>query len=116
MRLRTIAFRNLMRRKTKALFILVGLLIGIASVVAFVSLVEALTKEINHKMEKYGANILIVPKTENLSLTYGGISLGGLSFDMQEIQQADLEKIRTIKNSANVAAVGPMVLGAVRGQ
>ena len=114
MKLRTIAFRNLMRRKAKALFILVGLLIGIASVVAFVSLVEALTKEINHKMEKYGANILIVPKTENLSLTYGGISLGGLSFDMQEIRQADLEKIRTIKNAANVAAVGPMVLGAVR--
>jgi putative ABC transport system permease protein len=113
MKLRTIAFRNLMRRKAKALFILVGLLIGIASVVAFVSLVEALTKEINHKMEKYGANILIVPKTENLSLTYGGISLGGLSFDMQEIKQADLEKIRTIKNKANVAAVGPLVLGAV---
>jgi putative ABC transport system permease protein len=65
-------------------------------------------------MEKYGANILIVPKTENLSLTYGGISLGGLSFDMQEIKQADLEKIRSIKNAANVAAVGPMVLGAVQ--
>ncbi len=113
MKLRTIAYRNLMRRKAKALFILVGLLIGIASVVAFISLVEALTTEINHKMEKYGANILIVPKTENLSLTYGGISLGGLSFDMKEIKQADLEKIRTIKNKANVAAIGPMVLGAV---
>ena len=113
MKLRTIAFRNLMRRKAKALFILVGLLIGIASVVAFISLVEALTKEINHKMEKYGANILVIPKTENLSLTYGGISLGGLSFDMQEIRQTDLNKISTIKNAANVAAVGPMVLGAV---
>jgi putative ABC transport system permease protein len=114
MKLRTIAFRNLLRRKAKALFILVGLLIGIASVVAFVSLVEALTQEINHKMEKYGANILIVPRTESLSLTYGGISLGGLSFDMQEIKQADLEKINTIKNRQNVAAIGPMVLGAVQ--
>jgi putative ABC transport system permease protein len=114
MKLRTIAFRNLLRRKAKALFILVGLLIGIASVVAFISLVEALTQEINHKMEKYGANILIVPKTESLSLTYGGISLGGLSFDMQEIKQAELEKIKTIKNRQNVAAIGPMVLGAVQ--
>jgi putative ABC transport system permease protein len=113
MKLRTIAFRNLLRRKAKALFILVGLLIGIASVVAFISLVEALTQEINHKMEKYGANILIVPKTESLSLTYGGISLGGLSFDMRELKQADLEKIKTIKNRQNVAAIGPLVLGAV---
>jgi putative ABC transport system permease protein len=114
MKLRTIAFRNLLRRKATALFLLMGLLIGIASVVAFISLVEALTQEINHKMEKYGANILIVPKTESLSLTYGGISLGGLSFDMQEIKQADLEKIKSIKNRQNVAAIGPLVLGAVQ--
>jgi putative ABC transport system permease protein len=32
---------------------------------------------------------------------------------MQEIHQKELEKIRTIKNAQNVAAVGPMVLGAV---
>ena len=69
--------------------------------------------DINHKLEMYGANILIVPKTENLSLTYGGMSLGGISFDMKEIRQEELEKIKTIKNASNVAAVGPMVLGPV---
>jgi putative ABC transport system permease protein len=72
-----------------------------------------LTQDINHKLEEYGANILIVPKTENLSLTYGGLSIGGVSFDMQEIRQEDLGKIKNIKNSQNVAAVGPMLLGGV---
>lgn len=113
MTLKDIAISNLKRRKAKAAFVLVGLLIGVSTVVAFVSLVEALTRDINHKLEKYGANILVLPKTENLSLTYGGLSLGGVSFEMQELRQLDLEKIRAIKNSANVAAVGPMVLGAV---
>jgi putative ABC transport system permease protein len=112
MTLKDIALRNLRRRKTKAAFILVGLLVGVSSVVAFLSLVEALTQDINHKLEEYGANILIVPRTENLSLTYGGLSLGGVSFDMQEIRQEELDKVRSIKNAANVAAVGPMVLGA----
>ena len=112
MTLKDIAFRNLRRRKAKAAFILVGLVVGVSSVVAFLTLVEALTRDINHKLEEYGANILIVPKTENLSLTYGGLSLGGVSFDMQEIHQDELHKIRAIKNAANVAAVGPMVLGA----
>ncbi|MFC1822041.1 ABC transporter permease [Thermodesulfobacteriota bacterium] len=114
MKLLDISLSNLRRRKAKAIFILVGLLIGISSVVAFMSLVESLSKDINQKLEKYGANIMIVPKTENLSLNYGGLSLGGISFEMQEIRQEDLQKIKTIKNSANVAAVGPMVLGAVK--
>lgn len=114
MTLKDIAFRNLRRRKGKAIFVLLGLMIGIISIVAFMSLVEALTHDINTKMEKFGANILIVPKTESLSLTYGGLSLGGLSFEMKEINQSDLVKIQSIKNAANVAAVGPMVLGAVQ--
>ena len=113
MTLKDIALRNLRRRKSKAAFVLMGLMIGVSAVVAFISLVEALTQDINHKLEEYGANILIVPKTENLSLTYGGLSIGGVSFDMQEIRQEDLGKIKNIKNSQNVAAVGPMLLGGV---
>jgi putative ABC transport system permease protein len=114
MKLIDISLSNLRRRKAKASFVLVGLLIGVSAVVAFISLVDALTRDINQKLEEYGANIMIVPKTENLSLTYGGIPIGGISFEMQEIIQEDLYKIRTIKNAANVAAVGPMVLGAVK--
>ena len=114
MKLRNISLAHLRRKKAKAVFIFVGLLVGVSSVVAFMSLVDALTRDINHKLEKYGANILIMPKTENLSLTYGGLSLGGISFEMQEILQEDLKGITSIKNSANVAAVGPMVLGAVK--
>ena len=114
MNLINISFAHLRRRKAKALFILVGLLVGVSAIVALVSLVDALTRDINEKLEKYGANILIVPKTDSLSLTYGGMSLGGFSFDMQEILQEDLKNIRSIKNSANVAAVGPMVLGVLK--
>ena len=114
MTLKTIAFSNLKRRKAKAAFILVGLLIGVSAVVAFMSLVNALTHDINEKLERYGANMLIIPETENLSLTYGGLSLGGISFEMREIRQESLEKLKYIKNAANIAAVGPMVLGAIK--
>lgn len=82
MNLTDISLSNLRRRKAKAAFILVGLLVGVTAVVAFLSLVDALTRDINEKLEKYGANIMIVPKTENLSLTYGGLSIGGISFEM----------------------------------
>ncbi len=108
-----IAIKNMSRRKAKAAFILAGLMIGVATVVALITFSRAMTADINHKLEKYGANILAIPKTDNLPLSYGGLSLGGISFEMQEISQADLAKISRIKNAANVAAVGPMVLGGV---
>ena len=111
MNLKIIVFRNLLRRKGKAAFVLAGLVLGVSTVVGIISYVEAMTNDINHKLEKYGANILIVPKTENLNLTYGGISLGGVSFEMEEIREKDLERVTTIKNSQNIAALGPLVLG-----
>jgi len=113
MNLRVITFRNLMRRKGKAAFVLAGLVIGVSTVVGIISFVEAMTNDINHKLEKYGANILIVPKTENLTLTYGGLSLGGVSFEMEEIREAELARVGSIKNARNVAALGPLVLGVV---
>jgi putative ABC transport system permease protein len=113
MNLRDIAFKNLLRRKAKALFVLAGLVIGVSTVVALVSFVGAMTHNINHKLEKYGANILVVPKTENLSLSYGGLSLGGVSFEMKEIKEEDLARVGSIKNAANVAGLGPMVFGVV---
>jgi putative ABC transport system permease protein len=111
MTLKLISLRNLMRRKAKAGFILVGLVIGVATVVGIISFVEATTHDIAHKLEQYGANILIIPRTENLSLSYGGLSLGGVSFELEEIRESELARLSTIKNNRNIAAVGPMVLG-----
>jgi putative ABC transport system permease protein len=113
MTLKNISFKNLIRRKGKASFVLAGLVIGVSTVVGIISFVEAMTSDINHKLEKYGANILIVPRTENLTLTYGGLSLGGVSFEMEEIRQEELAHVSSIKNARNIAALGPLVLGVV---
>jgi putative ABC transport system permease protein len=111
MTLKLISIRNLMRRKGKAAFILAGLVIGVATVVGIFTFVEATTHDIAHKLEQYGANILVVPKTENLSLSYGGLSLGGVSFDLDEIRESELARLAAIPNHRNIAAVGPVVLG-----
>jgi len=113
MTLKLISIRNLMRRKGKAAFVLAGLAIGVATVVGIISFVDATTHDIAHKLEQYGANILIVPRTENLSLTYGGMSMGGVSFELEEIRESELVKLASIRNARNIAAVGPMVLGVV---
>lgn len=111
MTLKHIAFSNLKRRKAKACFMLAGLLVGVATVVAMVSFIDALRRDIHDKVDLYGANILITPRTENLSLSYGGLALGGVSFDMAQIDEKELAKIKTIKNAENIAAIGPVVMG-----
>ncbi|GAB6061946.1 ABC transporter permease [Deferrisoma palaeochoriense] len=113
MTLKDIALLNLRRRKAKAAFVLAGLVVGVATVVGLMTLSRALVEDVNHKLEQYGANILIVPRTESLSLTYGGLNLGGVSFETKEIRQAELDRIATIRNAGNVAAVGPVLLGVV---
>ncbi|MDM8525651.1 ABC transporter permease [Desulfococcaceae bacterium HSG8] len=112
MKLHNIAINNLRRRKTKALFLLMGLMIGVTSVVALLTATRVMKEDIVHKMEEFGANIIITPRSEGISLNYGGLSLGGISFDLREIAETDLAKIRTIKNADNIRTVSPKIFGA----
>lgn len=114
MRLHNIALNNLRRRKAKMAFLTVGLMVGIATIVTLVTLTGSMAGDIERKMDEFGANILITPRSNDLSMSYGGISLGGVSFDQKEIREADLARIATIPNSRNISAVSPKVLGGVR--
>jgi putative ABC transport system permease protein len=116
MKLRDIAFNNLRRRKGKVFFLVVGLLVGVAAVVALLTTTSILEEDIAHKMDEFGANIIITPRTEGLSLTYGGLNLGGLSFDTKEISQEDVAKISTIPNAANIRIVSPKVFAVFEKQ
>lgn len=47
-------------------------------------------------------------------MNYGGISLGGVTFDQREIREEDLAKIKSIRNNKNILAIAPEVLGGVK--
>ena len=113
MRLEHITLHNLRRRKGRAAFLLVGLMIGVATVVTLLSLSETLQQRAMHELENFGANIIITPQTDQLALSYGGVQLGGVSLVDREILQAQLAAIEDIPNRRNVAAIAPKVLGVV---
>lgn len=113
MRMWDMVWKRLQRRRGKALFVLLGLLVGVGAGVGFLSLTRALRLEIQHKMELYGANILISPDTEELSLSFGGMTIGAVSLDVKELHENDLKALSTIPNARNIAAVGPMLLGTL---
>jgi putative ABC transport system permease protein len=113
MRLRNVAFGNLRRRPSRAAFLVAGLLIGIATVVTLLTMSRALTVQAQNQLETYGANIVVAPRTDDLSLSYGGVALGGVRLQARDLREADLSRIETIPNRKNVAIVAPELLGAV---
>src|SRR5512136_2045557 len=114
MKLHNIAINNLRRRKAKMAFLTIGLMVGIATIVTLVTLTRSMSSDIARKMDEFGANILVTPRSNDLSMSYGGISLGGVTFDQKEISEEDLAKITTIKNNRTISTVSPKVLGGVR--
>jgi len=114
MKLHNISINNLRRRKAKMAFLTIGLVVGIATIVTLVTLTKSMSGDIERKMDEFGANILITPQQNGLAMNYGGISLGGVSFDQKEILESDLAAIHTIKNSQNISAVAPKVLGGLQ--
>jgi putative ABC transport system permease protein len=114
MKLHDISINNLRRRKAKMAFLTIGLTVGIATIVTLVTLTRSMSNDIERKMDEFGANILVTPQSNGLAMNYGGISLGGVTFDQREILESDLARIRTIANHRNISAISPKVLGGVR--
>jgi putative ABC transport system permease protein len=113
LKLHNISFGNIVRRKAKMLFLVLGLIIGISTVVTLISITESMTKDIEERLNQFGANIIMVPKNENLSLSYGGVDVGGVNYEVKEFDQKEIANIRKIKNSKNLGIVAPKVLGPV---
>src|SRR5581483_8364713 len=96
MRIRSIAWANLKRRKGKAAFLIVGISIGIATVVALLTLSSLMTDEIGTRLDEFGANIIVVAQSNSLSLDYGGISVSGVSLDVHQLEDEDARRVLDI--------------------
>ncbi len=112
MNLYNISFNNLRRRKVKMVFAILGLAIAISTVVTLITVSRAMNAEIATRLDEYGANIVIVPKSDDLSLTYGGMAVSGISLGAHKLYEKDTEGIRSIKNRENIKIIAPKLLNA----
>ncbi|HEX8186521.1 MAG TPA: FtsX-like permease family protein [Blastocatellia bacterium] len=113
MRIRTIAFANLKRRKGKAVFLIIGIAIGISTAVALLSLSSSIKDEIGSQLDRFGANIVVVPQSNNLSLDYGGVSVSSVSYDVQQLKSEDAKNVLDIPYGNRLSIISPKLLGAV---
>jgi len=113
MRLKDISFNNLRRRKGKVFFLILGLTIGITTVVTLISITRMMNEDISKKLDEFGANILIIPRSDDLSISYGGMSIGGVAIDTQVLKDSDIPKIQQIEVRENISTVSPKLIGVV---
>ncbi|MCL4395685.1 MAG: ABC transporter permease, partial [Chloroflexi bacterium] len=99
-----ITLKNIRLHIFKVAVLVAGLAIGVATVVSLLS-------DLENKLDEYGANMVVTPDSKSLPLTYGGVSLGGFSYDAKLLTESDAAKIRTIKNAANINIVAPKLMG-----
>ena len=97
-----IAWQALMRNKTRALLTMLGIIIGIGSVIAMVSIGQSSTANITDEISSMGSNTIMVMRA---SQSQGGVNIG--SGNVQTLRDSDAEAI--VAGSPNVTAATPVV-------
>lgn len=90
-----------------------AVVLGIGTVVALVSLSRAMQEEVGDELDRFGANIIVTPKSRALDLAYGAVALGGLTVDSTELTLADADRVRSIHHHRRISAVAPKLVGTV---
>jgi len=110
MKLLDISLNNLRRKKGRTFFLVSGLAIGIGAAVAMTSVGDAMNREVMHALDEFGANILVLPASEGLPLSYGGLTVSAVNTGGRDLTTNDVDKIRTIKNRENISTIAPKLL------
>ena len=111
MRLLDIIVGNVKLRKAKVLLAAIALVLGVATVIAMSGSSRAMHAEIGTKLDEFGANILVVPKAQQLTLSYGGVSIPGVTSGSTEFSQDAVDAIKTIENYDSVSVISPKLVG-----
>lgn len=96
-----IALRALQRNKLRAFLTMLGIIIGVAAVIAMVAIGEGSKQSIQSQLSSMGSNMITILPSSNVS---GGVRIEGASF--QSLTITDVKAIQ--KNAEFVSAVSPV--------
>ncbi len=118
MNILTIALRNARKKWVRTLLLLLVFTLGVVSIVALSFVSRVVGEGLEKKLVSFGANILVSPKSEKLTVSYGGFALGDMLFDVTYLDERDtIARIDTIALRKNVSVIAPklVVMDRVQG-
>lgn len=97
-----LAIQSLLRNKNRAFLTMLGIIIGIASVIAMVSLGQSSTLSVQQQLSSMGTNMIMISPARQMR---GGVNMGN-----SNTKSLDLKDLKSLENNTRyVAEVSPMV-------
>ncbi len=120
MKLYQVVLKDIRRRKKRMLYATLGVIIATMTVVGVLTIALAGQNKITGQMEKYGANLSIIPATKSLDTGLGNLILGTITVGDNYISADKLHQIREVTDgmirhyldglpAGDIAAIAPQL-------
>ncbi|HBV85106.1 MAG TPA: ABC transporter permease [Desulfosporosinus sp.] len=115
MTLTDIAFQNLRRRKGKTFFLLFTFILVVGITIMLNTLAKSMQEDLQKSLSQYGANVVITPKSDHFTLSYGGLSVPGVDY---EINHLDYDTLTKLNNNLDLRLneIAPKIVGTASGK
>jgi putative ABC transport system permease protein len=119
MKLYQVVLKDILRRKRRVLYAILGVVIGTMTVVGILTTATAGQEKITAQLEKYGANLSLLPAVKSVDTGLGTLNLGTINVgdnyisedkipEIRQITDALIRKARPdIKTEGNISTIAP---------
>ncbi len=104
--------KSLVRRKGRIAIAVIAVMMGAAIATALINVSLDITDKVGYEFRAYGANILLVPKSDTVPITIGDIDYGTVA-EQRYIDEKDLDKIMMIHNNDLIVGYAPYLYQVV---
>jgi putative ABC transport system permease protein len=118
MKLYQMISKDFLQRKKRVSYAILGVTIGTMTVISILTIALAGQTRIYDQLEKYGANLVVIPAISNVDMELGGLSLGALTVGENYIDENKVNQVRlltdnlireaqNIEYEGNIATISP---------
>jgi len=113
-----LVLKDILRRKKRVLYAAFGIVIAAMTVVGILTISTAGQARIYAQLEKYGANLNVIPAISNVDMALGDLRMGALAVgenyisedklpEIREIADGEIKKALGIKDDSYIATIAP---------
>jgi putative ABC transport system permease protein len=104
--------KSISRRKTRIAIAIVAVIMGASITGALVTTSLNIKEKVGLEFRQYGANILLVPRTESIPISIGDVDYGSVT-EQKFLDESDISKIYEIYWSKNILGAAPYLYSVV---
>jgi putative ABC transport system permease protein len=104
--------KSLSKRKGRVAIAVIAVVMGASIAGALVTTSLNVEEKVGLEFRQYGANILLVPKTESIPISIGDVNYGAVT-EQRFLEESDLPKIKEIGWAKNILGYAPYLYSVV---